>query len=65
MSSKFITKAKSEELVRKLTELAVPYKARDLKRNLIVDNRIKQDNEHIYLIVDVINDAINNEILIF
>ena len=59
MSSKFITKVKSEELVRKLTELAGPYKARDLKRNLIVDNRIKQDNEHIYLIVDVINDAIN------
>jgi len=59
MSSKFITKAKSDELVTKLTELAGPYKARELKRNLIVDGRIKPENEHVYMIVDAINDAIN------
>lgn len=59
MSSKFITKAKSDQLVAKLTELAGPYKARELKRNLIVDGRIKPDNEQIYMIVDAINDAIN------
>ncbi len=59
MSSKFITKAKSDTLVMKLMELAGPYKAKELKRNLIVDGRIKQENELIYIIVDAINDAIN------
>lgn len=59
MSSKFITKAKSDELVAKLTELAGPYKARELKRNLVVDGRIKPENEQVYMIVDAINDAIN------
>ena len=59
MSSKFITKAKSDQLVSKLTELAGPYKARELKRNLIVDRRIKPENEQVYMIVDAINEAIN------
>ena len=61
MSSKFITTAKSEQLSKKLSELAGFYKAKELKRNLIVDGRIKQENEQIYLIVDAINDAINTK----
>ena len=61
MSSKFITTAKSEQLSKKLSELAGSYKAKELKRNLIVDGRIKQENEQIYLIVDAINDAINTK----
>lgn len=61
MSSKIITKTKSEGLVLKLTELASPFKAQELKRNLIVDGRIKQNNEHIFLIVDAINEAINKK----
>lgn len=61
MSSKFITKAKSEALASKLIELAGSYKANELKRNLVVDNRIKSENEQIYLIVDAINDAINQK----
>ena len=60
MSSKFITKAKSDQLVSKLTELAGPYKSRELKRNLVVDGRIKLENEQIYIIIDAINEAINN-----
>ena len=59
MSSKFITKAKSDQLVSNLTELAGPYKARELKRNLVVDGRIKPENEQVYMIVDAINEAIN------
>ena len=58
MSSKFITKAKSDQLAAKIIELAGPYKSNELKRNLIVDGRIKQENEQIYLIVDAINEAI-------
>ena len=61
MSSKFITKVKSDQMVAKLTELAGPFKAEELKRNLVVDSRIKSENEYIYLIVDVINEAINNK----
>ncbi len=61
MSSKFITKAKSDMLVSKLIELAGPFRSKELKRNLIVDGRIKQENEHIYLVVDAINDAINSK----
>lgn len=60
-SSKFITKAKSDQLVMKLTELAGMHKARELKRNLIVDGRYKQDNELIYYTVDTINRAINQK----
>lgn len=59
MSSKFITKKKSEQLVVKLMELAGPYQSKELKRNLVVDGRIKLENEQVYLIVDAINDAIN------
>ncbi len=61
MSSKFITRSKSDELVAKLTELAGPYRSRELKRNLVVDGRIKPENEQAYLIVDVINQAINEK----
>lgn len=59
MSSKFITKAKSDLLVTKLYKLAGPYRAEELKRNLVVDGRIKPENEQGYLIVDAINEAIN------
>lgn len=59
MSSKFITKKKSEQLVVKLMEQAGPYQSKELKRNLVVDGRIKPENEQVYLIIDAINAAIN------
>lgn len=58
-SSKFITKMKSDQLVSKLTTLTSINKAKELKRNLVVDGRIKSENEQIYYIIDSINDAIN------
>ena len=58
-SAKFMTKAKSNQLVTKLTALAGVNKARELKRNLVVDGRNKLENEQILMIVDAINDAIN------
>lgn len=60
-SAKFITKSKSDQLVTKLTELAGVNKARQLKRNLVVDGRYKADNESIFYIVDTINQAINQK----
>ena len=58
-SSRFITKKKSAELVAKLCTLAGENRAAELKRNLIVEGRIKPGNEKIYMIVDTINEAIN------
>ena len=58
-SSKFITKSKSDSLVAKLTELAGPFKAEELKRNVVVEGRVKSENERILIIVDAVNEAIN------
>ena len=58
-SAKFITKKKSKELVVKLSKMAGQNQAENLKRNISPENRIKYDNENIYLIIDSINEAIN------
>ena len=58
-SSKFITTAKSKELVEKISLLTSEHIASSLKRNVSCEGRIKQGNERIYLIVDAINEAIN------
>jgi predicted DNA-binding transcriptional regulator YafY len=60
-SAKFITKAKSDQLVSKLVNLSGIYKALSLKRNLVVDGRYKAENEKVYFIVDAINQAINQK----
>ena len=59
-SSKFITEKKSNELIRKLTSLASDYEASQLKRQVVVQGRIKTMNESIYYIVDDIHNAITN-----
>ena len=58
-SSKFITANKSQELVEKLSKLAGGHAAAGLKRNVCCENRVKPGNEKIYLIIDAINEAIN------
>ena len=58
-SSRFITNKKSDALIEKIHTLTSPGFAAKLKRNNYVVNRIKPDNEQIYYITDVINDAIN------
>lgn len=60
-SSKFITEAKSNELVAKLSKLTSVNQAEKLKRNLCTTNRIKPGNEMVYYIVDAINEAINSK----
>ena len=59
-SSKFITEKKSNELIKKLTGLASDYEASQLKRQVVVQGRIKTMNESIYYIVDEIHSAITN-----
>jgi predicted DNA-binding transcriptional regulator YafY len=60
-SSRFITKEKSDTLIKKLTGLTSKYEAEKLVRHLYTAGRMKQDNSGIYYIVDRINDAINEE----
>lgn len=59
-SSKFITRDKSEELIKKLMGIASKKQALQLNRHLYTADRIKPDNEQIYYIVDTLTDAINN-----
>ncbi|MCR5420222.1 MAG: WYL domain-containing protein [Lachnospiraceae bacterium] len=60
MSSKFITRRKSDQLVKKLSSFASEYDADELKRQLYSINRIKGQNESIFYTVDDINRAIRN-----
>lgn len=59
--SKFITRKKSETLIRKIEGLASIYDAKKLARNVHVANRIKTMNESIYYTVDDIHSAINGD----
>ena len=57
-SSKFITEKKSNELIKKLTGMASRYEASQLKRQVVVQGRVKTMNESIYYFVDDVHRAI-------
>ncbi len=59
-SSKFITERKSNELIKKLTSFVSEYEALQLKRQVVVQGRIKTMNESIYYTVDEIHNAISS-----
>lgn len=61
VSSKFISKMKSQELADKISKLAGPYMAKELVRNIDVERRVKRDNKQLLLIIDTINNAINEK----
>lgn len=61
-SSKFITRKKSNELIKKIEGLGSRYEAQQLQRQVFVANRIKTMNESIYYTVDYIHDAINRNV---
>ncbi len=58
-SSRFITKKKSAQLIKKLTSLTTVYDAEKLDAQIFVANRIKASNESIYYNVDAIHNAIS------
>ena len=58
-SSKFITRKKSAELIKKIEGFASVHEASRLHRQVFVANRIKTMNESIYLTVDQIHAAIS------
>ena len=57
-SSKFITRKKSEELIRRLESLTSRHLAGQLQREVVVSGRIKTMNESIYYNVDRLQSAI-------
>ena len=57
-SSKFITKRKSDELIKKLEKYVSKYEATTLNRQIMVSGRIKTMNESIYYNVDELHEAI-------
>lgn len=57
-SSRFITRRKSDQLIKKLEGLTSRHQARQLRRSVYVFDRAKAHNERIYLNVDAIHTAI-------
>ena len=57
-SSKFITKNKSTELIKKMKSFVSEYPAKQLQRQIYVNDRIKNMNESIYYTVDTLHTAI-------
>ena len=60
-SSRFLTKKKSQELIKKLQTLTSEYKANQLRRLIYVDNRTKNFNETIYYTINTIQSGIFDE----
>ena len=58
LSSKFITKGKSDQMVKKLVSLTSEVSADKLRRTVHVTGKPKSENEKAYGIVDAINEAI-------
>lgn len=60
-SSKFLTNKKSNELIKKLEKLTSIYSAKELKRTIYIEGRVKNFNEQIYYNINSIHDAINKK----
>lgn len=58
-SSKFITVKKSGELIKKIESFCSEYEAKQLQRQVFIQDRIKAMNESIYYSVDGIHSAIS------
>lgn len=58
-ASRFITKSKSAQLIRKIEKLASKYEAVQLQRQVYTAEQIKNENESIYYHVDAIHTAIH------
>ena len=59
-ASKFITRKKSEALIKKLASLASERESAQLRRSVFVQRRVKTMNESIFYTVDAIHSAIND-----
>lgn len=57
-SCRFLTKKKSQELIKKIQTLTSEHKAKQLRRLIYVDNRVKNFNEQIYYAINKIQAGI-------
>lgn len=57
-ASRFITRKKSDQLIKVLSQFASEYEAQDLKRQVFASSRVKGMNESIYYNVDALHTAI-------
>ncbi|WP_251445688.1 helix-turn-helix transcriptional regulator [Vermiculatibacterium agrestimuris] len=57
-SSRFISRRKSDALIRKLESLTSKHQAKQLRRQVYVDRRVKTDNEGVYYAIDKLHAAI-------
>ncbi len=60
-SSRFLTEHKAQKLVEKLGTLASIHEAKQLKRQVYIAGRTKEQNERIYLTIDTIQRAIDDK----
>lgn len=58
-SSRFISRKKSAALIRKLEGLASESQAKQLRRQVYVDGRVKTENEGVYYAIDKLHTAIS------
>ncbi len=59
-SSKFITQTKSRELITKIKKFVSVHQARQLQRQVFINDRVKNMNESVYYNVDDVYTAINS-----
>ena len=60
-SARFITEKKSRQLLSKLEGLTSVHRGREINRRVYVANRIKSENELIYINIDLIQQAIDRK----
>ena len=60
-ASKFISRKKTKELVEKITELASVEEAAQLKRQVVVPDKISSGNEKIFYTIDVIYQCLDDD----
>lgn len=60
-AAKFITEKKSCSLIKKLEALVSEHEAKQLQRQVLISGRIKTMNESIFINIDCLNSAINND----
>lgn len=58
-SSKFITQRKSRELIAKMKRFVSEHQAKQLQRQVFINDRVKAMNESVYYNIDDIHTAIN------
>lgn len=58
-SSKFITQTKSRELISKIKSFVSEHQAKQLQRQVYINDRVKTMNESVYYTVDDVHTAIN------